>query len=139
MGQVVFSDDGFSDQHHQNRVPAFAASSGAAGDYGSIWSNGMTPTTPTEAREIVTTKLFFPNGDTGYALKSLADQVEELTKERDALAADAERYRWMTEHIVSGDMDSLEKAFAKLDPYGESVTQAEFDAVIDSAIQAGVQ
>ena len=59
----------------------------------------------------------------------------KLKKEHDALTADAERYRWMTKHIVSGDMDLLERAFAKLDVYAESVTQAEFDAVIDAAIK----
>ena len=46
----------------------------------------MTPITPDQAREIAM-YLFFPNGKNGYALKSLADQVESLTKERDALAA----------------------------------------------------
>ena len=64
---------------------------------------------------------------------------EQLIAERDALAADAARYRWMTEHIVSGELEALEKAFTTIEEI-ESITQAEFDAVIDAAIQeAGVQ
>ena len=39
-------------------------------------------TTPEQAREIAQ-HLFFPNGDNGYALRSLAEQVETLTAERD--------------------------------------------------------
>lgn len=66
--------------------------------------------------------------------------IEALTKECDALAADAERYRWMTLHIVSGDMEALEEAFMTIGEDKESITQAEFDAVIDAAIkEAGVQ
>ena len=65
---------------------------------------------------------------------------EQLIAERDALAADAARYRWMTEHIVSGELEALEKAFTTIGEEKESITQAEFDAVIDAAIQeAGVQ
>ena len=63
-----------------------------------------------------------------------------LRVERDALMADAERYRWISAQIVSGDMDTLEQAFATLDEDAEFVTQSEFDACIDSAIEkAGVK
>ena len=48
-----------------------------------------TPTTPEQAREIASI-LFFPNGNNGYALRSLAEQVEALTAERDAYAAAAD-------------------------------------------------
>lgn len=41
-----------------------------------------TQATPEQAREIAQ-HLFFPNGDNGYALRSLAEQVEALTAERD--------------------------------------------------------
>ena len=47
-------------------------------------------TTPEQAREIAQ-HLFFPNGDNGYALRSLAEQVETLTAERDAYIVEAAR------------------------------------------------
>lgn len=72
--------------------------------------------------------------------RSLANENLALQAERDALAADAERYSWMTLHIVSGDMSALEEAFMTIGEDKESITQAEFDAVIDAAIkEAGVQ
>lgn len=64
--------------------------------------------------------------------------------ERDALAADAERYRFISAHIADeGDMDVLERAFEPMDG-SETCTLAEFNACIDAAIvkeqlQAGVQ
>lgn len=49
-----------------------------------------TQTTPEQAREIAQ-HLFLPNGDNGYALRSLAEQVETLTAERDAYIVEAAR------------------------------------------------
>lgn len=49
-----------------------------------------TQTTPEQAREIAQ-HLFLPNGDNGYALRSLADQVEAMTAERDAYIVEAAR------------------------------------------------
>lgn len=63
-------------------------------------------------------------------------RVDELTHSRDELKPDAERYRWMSAQIVSGDFDLLEKAFGTVDPQAETVTQAEFDGVIDEALKA---
>ena len=48
-------------------------------------------------------------------VEQMKNEIEELTKERDALAADAARYRFITAHIVDeGDMDVLERAFESL-------------------------
>ena len=63
-------------------------------------------------------------------------RVDELTHSRDELKPDAERYRWMSAQIVSGDFDLLEKTFGTLDPKAETVTQAEFDGIIDAALKA---
>lgn len=96
-----------------------------------------TPTTPEQARDFA--QSIFDDGapdDEVELIRSLADQVESLTAERDALKADAERYRWMTTQIVSGDLDVLEKALGELDPEAESVTQEQFDGVIDAALKA---
>lgn len=67
-----------------------------------------------------------------------------LAQERDALVADAARYRFITTHIVDeGDMDVLERAFESM--FGaETCTVAEFNACIDAAIvkeqrQAGIK
>lgn len=46
------------------------------------------PITPPESREIAK-HLFYPDGDNGYVLKFLADQVKTLTKERDTLMSAA--------------------------------------------------
>jgi hypothetical protein len=55
--------------------------------------------------------------------------------ERDALAADAARYRWLTRHIVDGgDMNALEAAFSVLGD-ADSCTQHEFNAAIDNAMK----
>ena len=61
-------------------------------------------------------------------IAALEYRVDELTHSRDELKPDAERYRWMSAQIVSGDFDLLEKAFGTLDP------QAEFDGSIDAAL-----
>lgn len=61
-------------------------------------------------------------------------EVSLLRAERDALVADAARYRFITDHIVDeGDMDVLERAFESMDG-SETCTQAEFNACIDAAI-----
>ena len=74
------------------------------------------------------------------ANRDLINWFDALKADHDKLAADAARYRWMTEHIVSGELEALEKAFTTIGEEKESITQAEFDAVIDAAIQeAGVQ
>ena len=74
------------------------------------------------------------------ANRDLINWFDALKADHDKLAADAARYCWMTEHIVSGELEALEKAFTTIGEEKESITQAEFDAVIDAAIQeAGVQ
>ena len=96
----------------------------------------------TKERDIAVRKLSALSS--AHALENLyqagLDQEREITrlkKERDALAEDAARYRFITGHIVDeGDMGVLERAFEWM--------QAEFDACIDAAIakeqrQAGVQ
>lgn len=54
-------------------------------------------------------------------------EIERLTAERDALRADAERYRWLREH---GETGCTEK-----DGYGGRALQmgADLDAAIDAA------
>lgn len=78
----------------------------------------------------------------GVACDTLRKGVEKLcpdcnpwrpnhSDETQALKADAERYRWFSGNVVSGDFDLLEKAFAAFADK-TTCTQAEFDAAIDA-------
>ena len=62
----------------------------------------MTHTTPTEAREVVdrleAKKLDVSTWVAVTALRSLADQLEAVTAERDSYNLDAERYQWLRGH-----------------------------------------
>lgn len=92
--------------------------------------------TPTDAREI--TKTAFGPSTARSVINKLADQVEALTKERDALAVDAARYRWLrssrhNDATVMTYVDGLDDWVAWAD--GEDV-----DTSVDKALhQAGVK
>lgn len=67
----------------------------------------MTHTTPTEAREVAdrleAKKLDVSTWVAVTALRSLADQLEAVTAERDAYKLDAERYRRLRECCAQPD------------------------------------
>ena len=65
-------------------------------------------TTPEQAREIAQ-HLFFPNGDNGYALRSLAEQVETLTAERDEWKARCE-FSFGQRDKLTAERDALKDA-----------------------------
>ena len=55
--------------------------------------------------------------------------------DRDALALDAARYRWLfADMATSGDLDRAERALACFE-YAETCTKDELDAAIDSAMK----
>ena len=72
--------------------------------------------------------------DALYAGRLIVQRCDRLVAERDALKADAERYRWMTAQIVGDTLEVLENAFEVFadDP---GCSQDEFDAAIDAAMK----
>jgi hypothetical protein len=72
------------------------------------------------------------------AYRALADKIalyaaiDQLQAERDALSKDAERYRWL--RAGAGGGGTLE-AFVALEQLDFLRSEAEFDAVIDTAMK----
>ncbi len=100
------------------------------------------PTTPAQGR-VLSRCLNGPHfhGDISDALRSLSDQVEALTKERDTLKVDAERYRWLSSR-TSGHRNGLGAYFGWPGPLTVVATAniltgsvaQHLDAAIDTAI-----
>ena len=67
--------------------------------------------------------------------KAYGDEQTEFAiknaNERDALKADAERYRWYVAQLESGKLDKLDEAFRNMERI-EVVTKQMFDAAIDA-------
>ena len=76
-------------------------------------------TTPEQAREIAQ-HLFFPNGDNGYALRSLAEQVETLTAERDEWKARCE-FSFEQRDKLTAERDALKSSERGLNRYAAKV------------------
>jgi len=57
--------------------------------------------------------------------------ARENAAERDALKADAERYRWWVTQVEHKDFENLEKAFKSMEAR-EDVTKQMMDAAIDA-------
>ena len=93
--------------------------------------------TPKEARE-------FMDGTFGPArartvITKLADQVEAIAKERDALAADAARYQWVKKQTRAFSLDmGGQHSWAVTGSFSRAKGPS-LDEAIDAAIKAGVQ
>jgi len=65
-----------------------------------------TPTTTKQAIEQADACDHLDMVATGDVIRSLAQQVEELTAERDALKVDADRYQWLASYLVGQCTDA---------------------------------
>ena len=70
------------------------------------------------------------------AINENADLGKKAEAERNALRADALRYRWFSKQIVDANMEALEKAFSTSGPTPKTIKQGELDALIDAVIGA---
>jgi len=64
-------------------------------------------------------------------VKSFLSKCQSLEIERDALKADAERYRWWVTQVEHKDFENLEKAFKSME-VREDVTKQMMDTAIDA-------
>ena len=70
------------------------------------------------------------------ALHNTTEVLKQVTAERDALRADAERYRWWVNTMTSEDaMDIISDAFQHL-PHDTVPSKEQFAEVIDAAMKS---
>jgi hypothetical protein len=68
------------------------------------------------------------------AQEPLADAALEAKAERDALKADAERYRWLRDALYADDVD-VGEAYVSMTLVGSCPSEEQFDAAIDEAMK----
>jgi len=70
------------------------------------------------------------------ATLALLDRLEQAERERDALLADARRYRWLRKHALmsypSGEGSSQRDAYLTITGYGDAHDPGVIDAAIDA-------
>ena len=70
-------------------------------------------------------------------MSEAADAIEALQAERDALLADADRYRWLAPRLFAADWDYQGKCVVVFEwPSGTSIS-ANLDKSIDDVVRAG--
>jgi len=89
-----------------------------------------TQTTPEQAREIAQ-HLFFPNGDNGYALRSLAEQVETLTAERDEWKARCE-FSFEQRDKLTAERDALTAKVASFESRIDQHVKTELALIVNN-------
>lgn len=73
------------------------------------------------------------------ALKSVFDELDRVTAERDALKGDAERYRWLRDEAIYFGIDNIATPWCVVGTTcddQEPIGFIDLDAAIDAAIHA---